>query len=156
MASVADMVADSLIGQIHKYKKDLTVVQSNVMKKQPSYPYIAIDVIDPNIQIEFSPIADHFNLRVQLKVVTNDKRQYHELLEFTKRLFFLQQPTADLARQGIGVINIEDNPPTVNFVDNFYIFDGGFDLILNIYHHEDDFTQSGELQDSNLNFERND
>ncbi|UQS85782.1 hypothetical protein MOO46_07565 (plasmid) [Apilactobacillus apisilvae] len=147
--SVANTVGRAIKEQLGKYK-DIVVGQANVVRDKPKYPYITYNVTDPNLQIDFDPTADHFNLKIQVKAVTNDQRQYYNLLEYIRRLLFLQQPTADLARQGIGVLSYEELPATPSFVDNFIIFDGGYSFTLNAYHHEDDFTQPKYLNNANI------
>ncbi|CAI2679493.1 LIC_12616 family protein [Apilactobacillus apinorum] len=149
--SVSTFVARVLIEQIKKYK-DIDVVQNNIAGRRPNYPYFAIDVPDPFIQVDFDPVSDHFNLKVQIKAVTDDQKQYYSLLSYIQRLFFMQQPTYELKKQGIGVINIEANPSTASYIENMTIYDGGYDLTLDVRHHEEDFTQGGILKDARLNY----
>lgn len=149
MKSLAFDVSDLLIREIQKYK-DIVVTQANVIGDTPSYPYITVDVLDPYIPVTSVFNANIFNMRVQIKVVSNDKTEYSALLEFVRRLFEYKQPTSDLLANNVGVISIESNPSMENYIENEIIYDGGFDLVLNIEHKYEDFTQQSNVNKFNL------
>lgn len=152
MSAVID-VMDALIRQIHQYLPKIPVIQNNVIAKKPPYPYITIDVVEPYIQTEYRLDSANFNMRTQIKIVADDKRVYFDLLERTRFLFTQNQVNVDLYNNEIGVLDIQNNPSTADYLDNLIVYDGGFDLLLNVYHKIEDMSQGNKPIDNiNINF----
>lgn len=153
--SVSTLISEAFIAEINKYK-DIDVVQQNSAGKRPNFPYITIDVSDSFIQNTFSPLSDHFNSRIQVKAVSDDRNECGALSDFIRTKFFDQQPTADLAEKGIGVINMEPNPATSTNLDTYFVYEDSWSFMLNIFNHHEDDTQGKDLSDANLKFRGND
>lgn len=149
--NIYETVTREIIKQIKKYK-DIEVINQNVIDEIPAYPYITFYIYDDFEQTGFNPLYKNFNMRIQIKAISDNELEEKSLVSWLRRLFYLQQPTANLKAKGIGVMNLELLQSTADYVENFKIFDGGIDLTLNVNDEQSDFTQPGVLDDVQLNF----
>ncbi|TPR23137.1 hypothetical protein DY120_07470 [Apilactobacillus micheneri] len=159
MYSVLDRTVGVLKEQLDKYAikngfKGLTSMQSDQISEKAPYPIIAIDVIDPFIQIGYTPDYPNFNMRIQLKAESDDLVEFHNLLEYLRRLFFLQLPSQEMTSKHVYPQSEDVLAITKDYEENITVYTGGIDLLVTVVDDQPDYTEDGQMDTVTTNFRK--
>lgn len=145
-----DAIDLNIIEQIHKYKPDLTVTDAAVKGDLPDYPYITYDLVDDYEKTTFADNEnENFLVKVQLKVVSDNKNEAKTLGLWLRKLFFLRQPKYELAKLGMVAVRSQAVPPVEQYLQVDWQFSSG---VLYTFMVQDGFvddTQPGTLSEVN-------
>lgn len=124
------------------------VVPENQVGNQPDYPFITYYMYEDWLPYEFDPDSPNYNVQIQFKVVANNEEVQKGLKHKLRRLFYLSEPSETLKENGIALLQTEFLPSPPNYVENYTIFDDGWDMTFNVHTEEDDFTVTGNHLDT--------
>lgn len=136
-----------LRGEIIKWLK-VKVVPENQVGNTPDYPYITYYMYEDWLPVEFDPDSPNYNLQIQMKVVSANEEEQKDLKNKLRRLFNLSEPSLVLKRNGIALLHTDILPSPANYVENYIIFDDGWDFTFNVHAEEDDFTVGNNTLDT--------
>lgn len=136
-----------LRGEIIKWL-NVKVVPENQVGNTPDYPYITYYMYEDWLPVEFDPDSPNYNLQIQMKVVSDNEEEQKDLKNKLRRLFNLSEPSSVLKRNGIALLHTDILPSPTNYVENYIIFDDGWDFTFNVHAEEDDFTVGNNTLDT--------
>lgn len=136
-----------LRGEIIKWL-NVKVVPENQVGNTPDYPYITYYMYEDWLPVEFDPDSPNYNLQIQMKVVSDSEEEQKDLKNKLRRLFNLSEPSSVLKRNGIALLHTDILPSPANYVENYIIFDDGWDFTFNVHAEEDDFTVGNNTLDT--------
>lgn len=132
---------------------DVAVVPQNQVAKTPNYPYITYYMYEDWLPFSYSPDADFYNIKIQFKVVSDNEEEQKDLKFKLRRLFYMAEPQKVLQDNGIALQNVDLLPSPPTYLENFTVFDDGWDMTFVVNTPADDFTINKVSMDNiKLNF----
>lgn len=136
-----------LRGEIIKWL-NVKVIPENQVGNTHDYPYITYYMYEDWLPVEFDPDSPNYNIQIQMKVVSANEEEQKDLKNKLRRLFNLSEPSSVLKRNGIALLHTDILPSPANYVENYIIFDDGWDFTFNVHAEEDDFTVGNNTLDT--------
>lgn len=127
---------------------DVPVVPQNQIGQPKDYPFVQYYMYEDWLPFDFNPDSPNYNVQIQMKVVSDNEEVQHELKRKLRRLFYLEEPRNTLSANGIALLNTEYLPSPPTYMENFIIFDDGWDFTFNVHAEEEDFTTGSAQMDS--------
>lgn len=152
-------VQRSIINELRKYLPNgvTTITDTDVNGQQPDYPYIAVNIYEPEQRVSSSPNYAVARVHIQILAIGDNKWRTLDLGHFIRHVFFLRQPLVDMKNKHVvPMTNVQPVNFTRTFLPTHFEFVDGGSFTFSVYDPITDNTQPGSIEHVNGKFDDSD